>query len=93
MDIPSTYGAEPARIRESFTSTEEVDLELIVNRYGAGVDCHSRFFQVYALARNGDSVLKYKFSKSESCTRCHADGADSIRGAFGGKPNVQHIKT
>jgi hypothetical protein len=70
-----------------------VDLELIVDRYGVGVDCHSRFFQVCALARNGDSVLKYKFSKSESCTRSHADSADSTRGAFGGKPNVQHIKT
>ena len=33
-----------------------------------------------------------EFSKSESCTRNHADNADSTRGAFGGKPNVQHIK-
>jgi len=70
-----------------------VDLELIVNRCGVGVDYHSRFFQVCALGRNGDSVLQYKFSKSESCTRSHADSADNTRGAFGGKPNVQHIKT
>jgi len=92
VDIRSTHGAEPARTRESFTSTEGVDLELIVDRYGVGVYCHSRFFQVCALARNGDSVLKYKFSKSEICTRSHADSADSTRGAFGGKPNVKRIR-
>jgi hypothetical protein len=53
----------------------------------------ARFIPFCALDRNGYSVLEYKFSKSESCTRSHADGADNIRGAFEGKPNVQHIKT
>ena len=60
MDIRSTHGAEPARTRESFTFTEGVDLELILDRYGVGVDCHSRFFQVCALAGRDDVVLKYK---------------------------------
>lgn len=36
MDVRSTHDADEARIRESFNSIEEVDLELIVNRYGFG---------------------------------------------------------
>jgi hypothetical protein len=39
-------------------SIEEVDLEPIVNSYGIGVDCHSRFFQVCAPARCETVVLK-----------------------------------
>ena len=36
MDVRSMHDADEARIRESFNSTEEVDLELIVNRHGIG---------------------------------------------------------
>jgi hypothetical protein len=68
VDTRSTHGAQSARIGESFASTEEVDLELIVNRYGVGVDCHSRFFQVCALARSGESVLKYKDKCVAACS-------------------------
>jgi hypothetical protein len=52
------HEADEARIRESFNSIEEMDLELIVNRYGVGVDCHGRFFQICALARCENVVLK-----------------------------------
>jgi hypothetical protein len=37
-----------------------MELGRIANRYGVGVDCHSRFFQACALARCDDVVLKYK---------------------------------
>lgn len=58
MDPRSMHEADEARIRESFNSIEEMDLELIVNRYGVGVDCHGRFFQICALARCENVVLK-----------------------------------
>ena len=60
MGIRSAHEAESTRVRESFTSTEEEDLELTVNRYGIGADCHSRFYQVCALARKANVVMKYK---------------------------------
>jgi hypothetical protein len=58
MDLRSTHEADEARIRDSSNSIEEVDLELIVNRYGIGVDCHSRFFQICALVRCENEVPK-----------------------------------
>jgi hypothetical protein len=39
-----------------------------VNRYGIGVDCHSRFFQICALARRDDVVLKYKDKCDAACS-------------------------
>jgi hypothetical protein len=54
-------------MRKSFTSTEQLEPELIVNRYGIGVDCLSRFFQICALAGRDDVVLKYKDKCEAAC--------------------------
>ena len=52
----STHVADEARRRHLSNATETVELDTIVNRYGVGVDCQSRFFQICALARCGDAV-------------------------------------
>lgn len=52
-----------------FNATEEVSIEQIVNRYGIGVDCHSRFFQICVLARCGDAIYRLT-------DRCEADYDD-----------------
>ena len=60
MESRSTHVAQEARRRVSFNSTEEVGLESIVHSYGIGVDCHSRFFAICALARQADRITKYQ---------------------------------
>ena len=56
MGLRSTHDAESARIGELFNPVEHVELEQIVSRYGVGVDCHSRFYEVCALAKVGPCI-------------------------------------
>jgi len=63
----STHDADRARLRDSFISTEKGGYGNLVNRCGIGLDCHSRFLEICALAGGGDQVLKYK----DRCDAAH----------------------
>ena len=69
MDQRSTHEADEARRRVLFNSIEEMELEHLINSYGVGVDCHSKFYQICVLLRDADRIRRF----SDKCDAAYKE--------------------
>lgn len=62
MPIPTTHVSSEERLGESFLHGTTAAVEnLMLNEYGIGVDCHSKFYQIVVLV-NKDNVHRHDYT-------------------------------